>query len=219
MKKGEKSDLKTRLVEEASEMIQELGYENIRVRDLAKRVECTAPALYKHFENMDYLLGVASLKYLRPYIEELRENLMKNSDIIEAELEAWRLFNKYAFRYPGLFLNLFWSGKEDFLESILQEYFEMYPLEVRGKDIALFYTSIFSGSVEQRDYVWFRRAAAEGLLNYDDAKYVSEINCLIARGLLHKHMYDYRDEQIYKEAVEKCNDLIEKNIRMYLIKS
>lgn len=218
MKREVKSSLKEKLVETAYVMIMEIGAENIRVRDLAKRAGCSPPALYKHFESLDYLLGVASLKFLQLYIEELRENLMKDANIIDAEMNAWKLFNKYAFHYPYLFITLFWSDKEDFLESILQDYFEMYPFEVRGKDIALFYTSIFSGSIEERDYVWFRRAAAEGWLLYDDARYISKINCLIARGLLHQHMYDYRNPTVYEEAVSLCNDLIEKNIRMYLIK-
>lgn len=215
---GEKRGvLKEKLVEAVYDMILEVGAENIRVRDLSKRVGCSVSALYKHFDSLDYLLGLASLRFLQPYIEELRENLMRNDHIIQAEINAWKLFNKYAFRYPYLFLTLFWSNREDFMESVLQEYFEMYPLSVKGNDTALFYTSIFSGSIEERDYVWFRRAAAEGCLRYDDARYVSQVNCLIARGLLHKHVYDYRDPVIYEKAVAQCNDLIEKNIKMYLI--
>lgn len=213
-----KNSLKFRLVDAAYEMILEVGAENIRVRDLAKKVGCSAPALYKHFESLDFLLGVATLRFLQPYIEDLQKNLQLQNDIITAQLNAWKLFNHYAFQHPYLFLTLFWSDKNDFLELILQEYFEMYPLEIGGPDSALFYISIFSGSIEERDYIWFRRAAAEGWLRYDDAIYLSKINCLIARGLLHKHLYDYRDPEIYSRAVQECNDLIEKNIKMYLIK-
>ena len=217
MNSEHKTGLKERLVEAVYDMIVEVGAENIRVRDLSRRVGCSVSALYKHFDSLDYLLGLASLRFLQPYIEELRENLQRMENVIQGEIDAWKLFNKYAFQYPYLFLTLFWSNREDFMESVLQEYFEMYPLAGKGEEPALFYSSIFSGSIEERDFIWFRRAAAEGWLRYDDARYVSQVNCLIARGMLHQHLYDYRDPAVYESAVARCNDLIEKNIRMYLI--
>lgn len=205
------------LIEAAYHMILEKGAENIRVRDLAKRVGCSPAALYKHFESLDYLLALASVRFLQPYIEELEENLKNADDIIEAQINAWRLFNKYAFMHPYIFLNLFWGTMRNELESILQEYLKMYPVFVEGSNTAMFYCSIFSGCIEDRDYIWFRRAAAEGRLSYDDAEYVSQINCLIARGLLSEYINSPKDSEAYQKAVAHCNSLIEKNIRLYLI--
>lgn len=214
---NQENNTKQMLIEAAYNMILEMGAENIRVRDLSKRVGCSPAALYKHFDSLDYLLAFASVRFLKPYIEELEENLKNADDIIEAQINAWRLFNKYAFMHPYIFLNLFWGNIRNDLESILQEYLKMYPVFVEGSNTAMFYCSIFSGCIEDRDYIWFRRAAAEGRLSYDDAEYVSQINCLIARGLLSEYSNSPKDPDTYKKAVSHCNSLIEKNIRMYLI--
>ncbi|MFR3548257.1 TetR/AcrR family transcriptional regulator, partial [Blautia sp.] len=56
------NNTKQMLIEAAYNMILEKGAENIRVRDLAKRVGCSAAALYKHFESLDYLLALASVR-------------------------------------------------------------------------------------------------------------------------------------------------------------
>lgn len=213
-----KESLKVKLIETARDMIEEMGAENIRVRDLAKRVNCSAPAVYKHFESFDDLLIMASLRFLQPYIKELNKNLNETQDLIEAIINSWKIFNKYAFAYPYIFLALFWNKDSESLESALFDYFELYPLErVASDDAALFYFSLCSGNIEERDYVWLRHIATKGLMKQEDAKHVSTINCLIARALLQEHLYDYRDPEIYRQAVEKCNALIERNIRMCLL--
>lgn len=212
-----RKSLKARLVETAYDMIVESGVENIRTRDLAKRVHCTAPAIYKHFESMDELLVVASLRFLQPYIEDLEENLRTTPDLVEAVINSWRLFNKYAFANPYLFCQLFWKMDEDSLANCLLEYFELFPLERVDSDrSALFYSSLLSGSIDERDYIWFRRLAAMGRMDLEDAKYVSRVNCLIAYSLLQMHLYDYRSPEVYQQAVAECNELIEKTIRSHV---
>ncbi len=102
--------------------------------------------MYKHFESLDYLLALASVRFLKPYIEELEENLKNEDDIIEAQINAWRLFDKYAFMHPYIFLNLFWGNIRNDLESILQEYLKMYPVFVEGSTLPCF-TAPFSADV------------------------------------------------------------------------
>ena len=218
-RKAEERSLKQRLVEAAYDMMQEDGAEQIHVRTLAQRVGCSSTVLYKHFDNFNYLIALASVRILEPYIRELEINLASSgTDLVQSELNAWRLFNKYAFRNPYAYLNLFWGHSARELEEIFSEYLSMYPVFVQDKNMAFFYTSIFSGSIEERDYVWFRRAASEGLMDYDDARPVSQINCLIAHGLLTLHIADYQKPGVYEEAVALCNKLIEHNIRIHLKK-
>ena len=81
-------------------MIKEKGLENLKVRDIAKRVGCTAAALYKHFETMDYLIMVASIRFLDDYMMELMELTESEQNSIEINLAAWKAFNKYAFANP-----------------------------------------------------------------------------------------------------------------------
>lgn len=212
------SGLRKKLIEVTYDMMREIGAENIRVRELSKRVGCSVAALYSHFDGMEQLLAFASVRFLRPYIKELEENLKKSDDIIVGEINAWKIFNKYAFSEPFMYINLFWGSMRNSLELVLQDYFELYPVFVEGPNMAMFYSSIFSGSIEERDEIWFRRMAAEGRIRHADVKSVSETNCLIARGLLMDYSNTDKDPEVYEEAVRHCNYLIERNIHAYLIR-
>ena len=166
---------KQRFVEVTYDMIKEKGIENLKVRDIAKRVGCTAAALYKHFETMDYLIMVASIRFLDDYMVELLTLTESGSNSIEIDLAAWKAFSKYAFANPPIFIHLFWGTYSHFFEEAVSEYFQMFPAEAGEHRIAYFYTAAFTGSIRERDFIWLRRAASEGFLNYDDAGYTSGI--------------------------------------------
>lgn len=210
-------DTKRMLIEETYQMILEVGAENIRVRELTQRVHLSAAAIYKHFPSLDYLISMASVYFLQPYIKELELNASSHPDFIVREINAWKLFNKYAFQNPYIFLNLFWQNDEKHLELILQEYFTLYPFVVPQMESTLFYTSLSSGNIEMRDYIWFCYAATLGRIRHDDAVHVSRLNSLIARGLLTERLYDYKEAGVYEKAAEECNRLIEHNIRSFML--
>lgn len=218
MSKSGGDNTKRKFIEETYLMITEVGLENIKVRELSKRVGVSATALYKHFEDLNYLLVLASLKALDDYIGELNQINQKNLNPLEGEIEAWKIFNKHAFANPPIFLNLFWGKYNNKLEIALQEYFSLYPLENPSKTSALFCYPLYLSNIEERDYIWMRRAANEGLIQYSDAGYISRINCLIVRSMLTEHYHSYRDQVLTEKRAKECSELIEKTIRNRMIK-
>lgn len=57
---------RTRIVDAAVDAVEEVGYEGLALRSLARRLDVTAPALYDHFDSKSSLLGaVASVGYER----------------------------------------------------------------------------------------------------------------------------------------------------------
>lgn len=212
-----KESTKKKFVEETYKMILEVGFEQIKVRDIAKRVGCTAAALYKHFENLNYLIVLASIKFLDRYQQELVYITVNEDDPIEVDIKAWYCFNKYAFAKPHVFLNLFWENDHMTFESAMEEYFELYPAEVVTKKADMFYYATFEGELTERDFIWLRRGAVEGKLSFDDAKYISRVNCLVARGMLMEHLTDYKEPGVAEQAAQECSMIIEKTIRKHLI--
>lgn len=72
-----RNDTKKKLIETALDEIQEKGYENISIREIAKKNVVTAAAIYKHFGSKDELLlevlKQASKKfemYITNYLDE-----------------------------------------------------------------------------------------------------------------------------------------------------
>lgn len=209
---------KRKFITEAYKMIQECGLEKITVRDLAKRVGVSSAALYKHFPDLEYVLVLASISFLDGYVKEIKDITLNNENPAEADILAWKCFNKYVFQNPPIFLNLFWGKYNRELDYALQEYFELYPLEAASRAVAMLCCPLFVGDLEERDYMWMRRAAAKGLINYDDAGYISKVNCIIVKQLLMDHFNDYRTPGVPEKAAKECSDLIEKTIRDRMIK-
>lgn len=218
MQSEARGNTKKRFVEETYKMILEVGVENIRVRDIAKRVGCTAAALYKHFENLNELIILASVKFLDPYREEIRNIIKSGDDPIEIDIAAWHCFNRYAFANPHVFLYLFWGNESRSLESAFEDYYELYPTEIMRVKPDIFYYAEFSGGLEERDFIWLRRGAVEGRLSFNDAQYISRVNALIVRGMLMEHRMDYKEEGVAEQSALECSKLIEKTIRTYLKK-
>lgn len=208
---------KRKFVTAAYELIQECGAENITVRSLAKRVGVSSTALYKHFADLEYVLVLASIRFLDGYVKEIKDITLDNENPVEVDIQAWKCFNKYVFENPPIFLNLFWGKYNKELDNALQEYFELYPLEAASRAVAMLCCPLFVGDIEERDFMWMRRAAAKGMIAYDDAAYISKVNCIIVKQLLTDHIADYRTPGVPEKAAKECSDLIEKTIRDRLL--
>lgn len=214
MKRETTDNTKRIFIETAYNMILEVGAENVNVRELSQRAGFSRAALYKHFESLEYVLVLASIRFLNDYVKEIKDITLSTEDPLKINIDAWKCFNQYAFANPQVFLNLFWGNYNHRLEEALQEYFELYPLGASISAVAMLCCPLFVGNIEERDYMWMRRAAAEGMIHYDDAAYISRVNCLIVKGMLMEHRDKYRDKKLTEKVVKECNNLIEETIRV-----
>ena len=210
---------KQRFVEVTYQMIGEKGLENIKVRDIAKQVGCTAAALYKHFESFDYLIMLASIRYLEDYMEELTEITRSIPDPVQMDIEAWHAFNRHAFGNPRVFLHLFWGPCSSMFSDAAVEYYQLFPPQEKAHDevfYGYYFMAAYNGALPEREFIWLRSAASKGELDYDDARYISITNNYIAHGMLLDHLDDFREPGKADEAARSCNALIEKTIRTFL---
>lgn len=81
----------------------------VTIRELANEKGYSAPAIYNHFESLEYLIVVASVKFLDKYVYEYGRLLDRNADLLKSYLGGWRLFNHYAFERPDIYYRLFWG--------------------------------------------------------------------------------------------------------------
>lgn len=214
----EKSQTKRKLVDATYEIIVEKGLEAVTAREVARRVNVTATMIYKHFENLNYLIVVASIRYITDYIEDLQRISTLESNPVEMNLLGWKSFCQFSFRNPPLYEMIFWGAYNDQLEQALFDFYDLFPQEFKMREEAFLVSSLLSGSIEERDFIWLRRGANIGLLDYDDAKFICRTNCLIAHGMLLEHMKDYTDPEAARLAAGECYRLIERNTRAYLKK-
>ena len=99
---------KIRYVQITSEILEKEGIEGVTIRKVAEKAGCTSAVLYKHFENKEHLVMLASVKFLEPYIIEfLKQTDREDKASGKMDLWLWRCFIFAAFRnkpYYRMFL-------------------------------------------------------------------------------------------------------------------
>lgn len=205
--KGEET--KRQLVGLVYNMLRERDASTVTARVVAAAQGCSAAAIYRHFESLEELISVASVRFLHPYMEEY--SLLMDSDMpyLEMYVEGWELFNRYAFERPDLYYRLFWGEENRNLGDAVQGYYELFPFEASLKSAACFYTLMFNDNMIDRDYLLLHRAVNMGLMTESDADYFSHTNVLIVRGMI----YDALSSDAVKRAEmrDKCSYLIRRN--------
>lgn len=186
----------------------------ISVRKLAEENGCSVAALYKHFESLDYLIAVASIRFLDEYMVEYGKLMDMEKDPLTIYIEGWELFNHYAFQRPDIYYRLFWGDGNSVFENAFQDYFELFPVTGSEKYTAYYYTLLFDEDMRNRDFVVLRRIANQNLIGEEDAIYYSWTNTLIVKGMLASAMKE--DEAKRKELEETCNKLIRRNMRQVI---
>ena len=92
------TERKKKYIQIASRILEQEGPEGINIRRIAKEAGCTSAVLYKHFDNLDHLLVLASVKFLEPYISDFIV-ISKRSDITSIQKDL--LLANVLWRKPG----------------------------------------------------------------------------------------------------------------------
>lgn len=188
---------------------------DITVRELAKENNCSPAALYRHFESLEYLIILGSVRFFIDYMVEYGHLMDSNSNLMDAYIKGWQLYNRYAFARPDLYYRLFWGQYNAMFSDALEEYFGLFP--VTGSELypAYFYTLLFTDDVMERDFLILRRAVNYNMLTDEDAAYFSKSNSLIVKGML--EMYMGRDLEERRQGEQECNQLLLKNLEKVYI--
>ena len=207
-------ETKKRFIISAYHKLLEQDSSEISVRKLAKENDCSVAALYKHFESLDYLLAVASVRFLDPYMVEYGKLLDSGENLLKIYIEGWELFNRYAFQRPDVYYRLFWGARNSVFENAVQDYFELFPITGSEKYTAHYFTLLFNDDMRNRDFIILRRIENMKLISDEEAEYFSWTNPLIVKGLLESAMRE--DLEKCKELEAVCNRLLRRNMQQPL---
>lgn len=206
--KGEET--KRQLVERVYTMLCESDASSITARVVAQAQGCSAAALYRHFDSLEELISVASVRFLHPYMEDYSALMDLDLPFIEMYLRGWELFNNHAFQRPDVYYRLFWGEENHNLGDAVQEYYQLFPFEASLKSAAYFYTLMFDEDMIERDFLMLHRASNMKLITESDAHYFSHTNVLIARGMLYDAMTAADTER--GQLRDMCSNLIRINV-------
>ena len=175
---------KRKYIEAAYDLLARDGLDGGSIRKVAEEVGCSSAALYRHFPDIDNLVAVSSIRFLRDYIEDARVLSKVDLNPLELNLQLWECLAFYSFRSADVFENLFFGDSASSMyREAAAEYFEQYPEDLSGlKDFML--DMFRNATIVERDSILLNRAADRGMLSHDAATYLSKMDSYLYRGML-----------------------------------
>ncbi len=119
-------------VRATNKIIETEGIDSVTVRKVANMAGYNPATLYNYFENIDYLVGFASIKYLNEYHKSLLDEVEKVEDPLERFLKVWEKFCFFSFRKPKIYRAIFFTTPNFTVCELFEYYFKMFPEELGG---------------------------------------------------------------------------------------
>ncbi len=204
------NNTKRRLIVSMYRKLEAVDASDITVREFARENGCSPAALYRHFESLEYLIILGTIRFFSDYMEEYGQLMDSDDNLLDAYIEGWKLFNRYAFERPDLYYRLMWGQYRTMFSEALEEYYELFPMAGSERYPAYFYTLLFTNDMQERDFLMLRRAVNYDLLTDEDADYFSKTNTLIVKGML--ELAIGQDAESRRQGEAECNRLLLKNM-------
>jgi AcrR family transcriptional regulator len=198
---------KIELILTTYQLLQAEELDNITIRKIASTAGCTSGTIYRHFNDLDDLISIASVKFLENYIVELQKLANEDTDPIEMNNAMWEVFVKEAFQNVDIFLFLFFGKCKDTLTEKIFEYYQLFPDKWRNMG-GLFTSIFFHNNLEERITIMMTHAASIKKIRYQDIHALARLQCHLFHGLLCDYKSTYRLPGKPEEAVQIFMDTL-----------
>lgn len=118
---------KRAFVEAAAELIRTQPFKSISIRKIADTAGFHNSTIYSYFQDADWLLALASVRFLQPYSNDLTQ--IRDLELTPLGLfyAIWECYCRHAFSQPALFYNFFFGKYKNQLTDLINEYYELFP--------------------------------------------------------------------------------------------
>ena len=200
--------VKRKYIEATYELLARDGLNGVSIRKVADEVGCSSTALYRHFSDIDKLIAVASIRFLRSYIDNARFLSQVELNPLELNLQLWECLAYYSFRNADVFENMFFGDMSgELYPRAAAEYFAQYPEDIDGlKDFML--DMVQNTTLTERDSILLNRAAEMGMLSPESAEYLCKVDSYLYRGMLASLRVENLDDRGFREATKEFMQLI-----------
>lgn len=203
-------NVKIELVNATYEFLQQMSPSKVTARMIADKVGCTNPTIYYHFDNLDHLILIASMRFFDDYLAKFKKITETDKELtpFELHMKAWRMFGEIAFAHLEVYESLFWGKFRDKTSEALIEYHELFPDSKPNID-NMYSVIFFMDALEDRTYIMLKMAAAAGEIPADNLHMFADVQCSLFHGILLDYVDCYWDKQKAKEGLEKAMQMLE----------
>jgi len=203
-------------IDATADIIKKDGVESVTVRKVADLAGYNIATLYNYFENLDHLVSMASLKFIKPYTDDLPNYLEDCKNPLCRVLRIWECFCTHAFASPHIYKFVFYKDANNPFPNNIKEFYQIYPeyLENLEDDILDMLTK---DDIYYRALVLLRECVDQGYFDKNDLEDINEMVIYIYEGVLTSILYQRYDGTI-EDAVEKTIRYIKKIFEVHLKK-
>ncbi|AWZ49179.1 TetR/AcrR family transcriptional regulator [Hathewaya limosa] len=203
-------------IESTNEIIENEGIKNVTIRKVGDMAGYNSATIYNYFDNLNHLIFMASMKYLKSYAEDLYNYTKDSKDSLELYFDVWKCFAYHSYLEPEIY-NLIFFGEycSDRINSSMKLYYSIFPEEL-GEETKQFLPMFLENNIHLRDYEILKKASKDNFIKEQDLRDINEMNVLIYQGMLSR-MLKKKCDYTVEEAVEKTIKYIKRTIEAYRI--
>lgn len=187
-------------IEAAADIIDEEGFDSITIRKIADKAGYNSATLYNYFNELSHVIFFASMRFLKPYTNDVVNYLEKGDTSIEKYILAWECLCKHSYNQPQLFHAIFLMDIGHKPDTLFEEYYTMYSSDIIDfpEDLK---PVLFQRSMIKRGLSLLEMATDEGLIQEHQIETINELTTLVWQGML-TNLLNKRQELTPDEATE-----------------
>jgi len=202
--KSKKADL----IKTTYTLLAENRPQDLSIRAITAEAGCTTGAVYRHFDSVDHLIMVASVKFLEDYMADLNDLLLQDDDPLRQHIEMWRSFGRQAFANVDVFDMMFWDKSEEELNDAIFSYYQEFPESWRklsGFQVMVF----FNSSLQERNLLTLNRCMVDYKLSESTIAMINDVEICSFRGLLMEYRDCYREPGKAEEGLVRYMEMLD----------
>lgn len=164
------------------QIIEEEGIDNISARKIASKTGFKQGSIYNYFENLKELETLASIKFIKNYIDLFVNDSKKLKNNLEIYLAMWERFLFFSFKKPRIFYNVFYNSYENRNYDIFAIYYDLFPEDLpeagRLEEMLLLDNSYIRG-----EYI-LKKCIKEKSINKDMLEYINYIHLRYTKSIV-----------------------------------
>jgi Transcriptional regulator len=210
----QKKNMMLKFINAAEEIIEESGFNGVKIRDVAKKAGFNSATLYNYFENLDHLLFYTAMRSLKDYALALRTYLVDAKNAMDMFLKVWECFCDFAYDKPEIYNAIFFPNLDKHFEHYVDEYYKFFPEDLVKFDENIT-TMLLKSDIKERGKTTVSLCVEEGYIREEDAEKLNDMTLLIFEGMLKRVL---RNQISYDDARNNTMEYIKNIVKVFLIK-
>lgn len=196
------------------ELILDEDLDDITLRKVAKKAGYNSATLYNYFENLDHLIFLSAMRFVKDYSLALEAYVKDAKNAMDRFLMVWECFNDYAFDKPEIYKAIFFPELKNVIADYVQQYYNLFPEDLMRSDFVIT-TMLLKTDIHDRAMTTVTDCINEGFIREEDGEALNELTLLVFEGVLKKVL---AGKISYENARNKTMDYFKPIVKGLLIK-